>query len=279
MLILGLAAIGSLAQVPAPSIEGKATPGIGDVGKVPEFDVVSVRQHSGDDQSSRWMSTPDGVTLTNIQLQSVVSGAYGIKRDLISGGPNWVGSMGFDIQAKVTGDDTKAFEKLTEEQKNAMLRALLADRFRLKAHVEPKILPIYELVVAKNGPRMKASAPETPDPDAKPGEVPKRHGMMHMSPFALQVQDYDIATLATQLGYIVQRTVVDKTNLTGKYDFDLKWTPDGQMAGAGAGPDAGEAAAPSIFTALQEQLGLKLVPSKGSVQTLAIDHVEMPTEN
>lgn len=276
MVALELIVIGSLAQGLPPPLLEKSAQGIDAVVKPVEFEVVSVRQHNADDGNRRWMGTPDGINATNIQLQAMAAGAYGIKMDLVSGGPSWMDTLGFDVQAKVAGSDIEAFKKITPEQRNLMLRALLADRFQLKAHVETKTLPVYELVVAKGGLKMKTAAPETPDPDAKPGDPPKNGGGMSMSPGNLEAHKYVFSSLADQLGYIVQRTVVDKTDLTGKYDFTLKWTPEGQMAGVGTGQDD---SAPSIFTALQEQLGLKLVPSKGPVQTLVIDHADMPTAN
>ena len=278
-LALGLVITGSYAQgLPPPPTDRSGNTVPANV-KVPEFDVVSIKPHKGDDGMERWMSTPDGISVTNIPLQSMAASAYEIKMDLVSGGPSWMKSMGFDVEAKVAGSDVQAYKGISSDKRDLMLRALLADRFQLKAHVETKTLPIYELVVAKSGLRMKRAAPEVPEPDAKPGDPPKNRGMMRMGPGGLEAKDYDFSSLANQLGYIVQRTVVDKTGLKGKYDFTLKWTPEDQAAGAGAAADAGTEAAPSIFTAVEEQLGLKLNSSKGPVETLVVDRAEMPADN
>lgn len=158
-----------------------------------------------------------------------------------------------------------------------MLQALLAERFKLKLHSETKVLPMYDLVLAKNGSKLKAAAvPDAPADKANGPETAKPHGMMTMGPGMLEGQGLSITAVANQLSYIVHYSVVDKTGLTGAYDLDLKWTPDD------AGPLSGDAlggSGPSFFTALQEQLGLKLQSTKGPVETLTIDHAELPSEN
>ncbi len=277
-IALGLAVTGSIAQgSPPPPVEKSADADL----KAPEFDIVSVKQHKSDD-GMRWMTKPDGFSTTNIPLQSLVASAYEIKQDLVTGGPSWINSLGFDVEAKVAGPDVATLRKLSGKQRDEMLRPLLAERFQLKVHVETKILPIYELVVAKGGVKMKASAPDPPpDPDAKTGDQPKGHrgSGMSMGPGRMDAQDFAMGALAGNLGYTVHRTVLDKTGLTGKYDFSLRWAPEEQMGAGVNASDAGGEAGPSIFTALEEQLGLRLNSSKGPVQTLVIDHVEMPTAN
>ncbi len=242
------------------------------------FDVVSIREHGGDDHMERWMNKPDGMSTTNIPLQSLIASAYGIKMDLVSGGPSWVNSKGFDVEAKLLPEEGSAPAKLSQAQREAMLRALLIDRFHLKAHVESKILPIYELAVAKDGPKIKPALPQPPATDGKPGDF-SEPGSMNFAPGHLEAHEYLISSLADQLGYIVQRTTLDKTDLTQPYTFTLDWTPDEQLQAAGDKAATGTEAKPSIYAALREQLGLKLVPAKGPVNTLVIDHVELPTAN
>jgi uncharacterized protein (TIGR03435 family) len=244
--------------------------------KLPEYDVASVKQHSSDERMMRIMNKPDGFSCSNITLKTLVANAYGIRQDLISGGANWVGSTGFDVEAKVAGSDVEAFKKLSPRLRNRLLQPLLADRFKLKLHSETKVLPTYDMVIAKGGPKLKVSAIEVSAEAGKDPEAAKHRGMMSMGPGMFKGEGLSIAAIANQFSYIVHYTVVDKTGLTGAYDVDLKWTPDD------AGTPDGDAAAessPSIFTAVQEQLGLKLNSTKGPVETLIIDHAEMPSAN
>lgn len=171
-----------------------------------------------------------------------------------------------------------------------MLQALLAERFKLLAHRETKELPVYALVVAKNGPKFEEAKPgdRYPDgikaPDGRPGA-----GMMFTNRGQVTGQGLPIANLVRQLSLELGRTVVDTTGLTGTYDFTLKWTPDesqGRMFKRAEGGQqrtdpapSSESSGPSIFTALQEQLGLKLEAQKGPVEILVIDYVERPTAN
>jgi uncharacterized protein (TIGR03435 family) len=125
--------------------------------KLPEYDVASVKQHSSDERMMRIMNKPDGFSCSNISLKTLVANAYGIRQDLISGGANWIGSTGFDVEAKVAGSDVEAFKKLSPRQRNRLLQPLLADRFKLKVHSETKVLPMYDMVIAKGGPKLKGS--------------------------------------------------------------------------------------------------------------------------
>jgi uncharacterized protein (TIGR03435 family) len=244
--------------------------------KLPEFDVASVRENKSDNGMMSWRYTPDGITTINISLANLISDAYNVKQYLISGGPSWVKSTGFDVHAKVDADDVATFKKLSPAQRRLMLQKLLADRFHLALHIETKTLPVYDLVIASGGSRLKPAAPDPPPPaDANPSDPPKPRQMMRMGPGELELQDMPLTTFVEQLGYSVNRTVINKTGLTGKYNLSLRWTPDDQDP-ADNGSDN---QAPHLFTALQEQLGLKLEPSKGPVDTLVIDYVEMPTAN
>jgi uncharacterized protein (TIGR03435 family) len=232
--------------------------------------------------------------------------AFGVERDRIVGAPDWVRSKRYDIEAKVAPDDAPKMEKLKMEQRRAMLLPLLEERFGLKYHHETRELPMYALMVAKNGPKLKEStapsapppgAPAAPDGPGAPdgpqgsGSAPRdpvgNRGMMRMSPGAIQANDNGMPFLAHALSAIVGKSVVDKTGLTGNYDFNLNWTPDqGSMPtpGHGAGgPPGGDAPidpnGPSLFTALEEQLGLKLESQKGTVDVIVIDHIALPSEN
>ena len=182
-----------------------------------------------------------------------------------------------------------------------MLQSLLADRFHLKVHIETRELPVYALVVARGGSKLKASTPEPatpPDQDAPPSppggpddaphSPPKGSMFVRMSSTGVQANATDstvesLATMLTNQPDIGGRQVIDKTGLTGKYDWTLKWTPTVGMAmrgmDNGAKETSGEPDAPGLFTALEEQLGLKLEPQKAPVEVVVIDHVEPPTAN
>jgi len=258
----------------------------------PAFDVVSVKPNKSGSGMMRGMYTADGSTITNMPLNLLVANAYGIKQDLISGVPGWADSTRYDIEAKMDESAAAALKKLPNEQQNAqrqlMMQALLADRFKLKAHRETKEAPIYDLVIAKGGFKLKQADPNDTYANGfkGPDGTPSRAGMMLMGPGRLTAQAIPISNLANNLSGQVHRTVVDKTGLTGKYDIALQWTPDegsAPMFPGGAPPPGAppppDPNGPSIFTALQEQLGLRLDATKGPVETLVIDHVEPPSEN
>ena len=258
---------------PPPSSSAPEKPGMSAPGPS-AFDVASVKEHSSDDHNMRWMTKDDGTTMVNIPLQSMVSMAYDVKEYLISGGPSWVNEKGFDLDAKVLPGDGSDKVKLTQAQRRNLMRALLIERFHLQAHTETKTLPVYDLVVAKDGPKIKPVAPPAPD-----SEDAKKRGSMYFQPGHMEAQWYLISDLAQQLGYMVQRTVIDKTGLTGDYNLDLTWSPEEQEGAASDKATTGTDPKPSIYAAIQEQLGLKLVPAKGPVDTLVIDHAELPTPN
>jgi uncharacterized protein (TIGR03435 family) len=244
--------------------------------KMPAFDVVSVKPNKLGSGNMSWMTKPDGYACVNISLKTLIASAYGVRQDLVSGGPGWVESQGFDVDAKVAGEDVEALKKLTGPQRNSMLQPLLADRFKLKVHTETKILPTYDLVVAKGGPKLtEVPAADLAD-DGKDPEHSKHPYMMEVGPGTFKGQAMSLQFIANHLSFVLEKTVTDKTGLKGKYDIELKWTPEGPKA---AGDDGSSDSTTSIFTAVQEQLGLKLVPAKGPVETLVIDRVELPTQN
>jgi uncharacterized protein (TIGR03435 family) len=289
-LVAGLMAVGvpsGLGQAGAAS-SGAASPGATADVKLPAFDVVSVKPNKSTSGMIRIMFKPDGYAASNVSLKMLIQGAYGIREDLISGAPNWADSARYDIDAKVAGSDVDALKNLTPEQRRSILQPLLADRFKLKTHTETKQLPVYELVLAKGGSKLKEANPgDTYANGIKGPDGVGRGGMMRMGPGQLTAQGIPMTSLANNLSQQLHRTVIDKTGLTGKYDLELNWMPDQGSDGMFKGPDgsqphsdaAPDSSGPSIFTALQEQLGLRLQSAKGPVETLVIDHVEMPSEN
>lgn len=243
--------------------------------KVPDFDVVSIKESHAADGRMEWGDTEDGFSTSNVVLKTIIAGAYGIKTDLISGGPSWINDTGFDITAKVTGEDVAALKKLTGRQRQAMLQPFLADRFHLKVHTATRTLPIYTLEVAKGGLKLK----EVPAVKFDKADPKNTGSSMSFGPGFFNGERIGMPSLAENLSYIVHRTVLNKTALSGVYNVSLKYTPEDRVSESKADNGNGTDAAPSIFTAIEEQLGLRLVPTKGPVETLVIDQVEKPSAN
>ena len=137
--------------------------------KVPDYDVVSVKPNKSDNHMIRMANTPDGLSMMNVTLKMLIANAYGIRQDLISGAPGWVESDHFDFDAKVAGTDVDTYKKLNRDQKRTMLMAALTERFKLTVHTETKVVPVYELTVAKGGPKLKETAPVESKPADAPG--------------------------------------------------------------------------------------------------------------
>jgi uncharacterized protein (TIGR03435 family) len=233
---------------------------------ISQYDVVSIHP-SKSDEGMQWQQKPAGISATNTTISQLVFNAYGIRiPKQVSGLPAWAYSTRYTIDAKLDADAQAVLQRLPRmeqwKQNQSMLQALLADRFQLRAHHESRDLPVYTLVVAKGGCKLKESqAPE----NESGGTV----GSNYLSLRATSITNF-VFSLGNEEE--VERFIVDKTGLTGRYDINLKWAaPDTQREGADAGP--------SIFTALQEQLGLQLIPTRGPVDTIVIDHIEKPSAN
>jgi len=240
-----------------------------------EVSAVRVNKSGGMNAGSRMQ---DGTfTGTNVPLKNVMEySAYGIPGQRILGGPAWLGSVRFDIEAKEDALTLAEMKGLGRDERQArqqkMFQELLADRFKLLVHWETREMPVYELVAAKGGSKLTASKEPA-------GSTGINSGSASMSIKGISMEGCAQAltrVLAEELG----RVVVDKTGIEGRFDMELKWTPeDGASGGPNGNGEAQDAQGPSIFTALQEQLGLKLESAKRPVQALVIDHVEMPSEN
>jgi len=241
------------------------------------YEIVSVKVNKSETGGMSWNMTPDGIRMVNVTLRMLVESAFNLRGpsvDRISGLPKWSEDMHFDVEAKVSEDELEAFKKLKYDQRGALLLAALEDRFKLKAHTEMRELRIYSLVVAKSGPKFKpaeegntyANGLKFNGKAAGPGSMSINvSGTSNHAEF----QATSLENLVSNLTMQVSRQVQDNTGLTGKYDFKLDWSSE----------DAKDPALPGIFTALEDQLGLKLVPAKGPVECVVVDHVEEPTEN
>lgn len=241
--------------------------------------VVSVHAAKPDMQNYASNDQPNGITMQGIDVRALISQAYNfsvmpMRDDEITGLPAWARSTRYDVQARVDPDDVPAFKKLTEVSltdtlaayaarqytgEMLMMQALLADRFAFKLHLETHDRSIYTLTQAKGGSKLKPAA----DPN---------HGEMNFSQGHLTGKGVPASFLASLLTQALDRTVVDKTGLTGVYDFDLKFQPQEKAAD----PNNSD---PDIFTALQEQLGLKLESGHASLPFMVVDHIQEPTPN
>lgn len=255
------------------------------------FEVASIKPNSGDDRRVGIQFMPGGgLRTTGTTLKFLITFAYDVRDFQVSGGPGWINSDRFDIMAKSerNGPESEAPEDMRKmsdaqmktgvEQMRAKLQALLADRFQLTIHHESKDQPVYALVIGKNGSKLKES-------EVKQGGDRRR--MMRMGRSELNAEGVAMDMLTNTLSNVLGRPVIDRTGLKGNYDFKLAWTPDpGQAGGFGGPPPPGVEAppppdpnGPSIFTAVQEQLGLRLESQKGPVDLIVIDRVEKLSEN
>jgi uncharacterized protein (TIGR03435 family) len=298
--ILLLAALGGTpSRLPAQSAAANSAR--------PSFEVASIKPNHSTENRRFETSKGSSFVATNWTAKNLIEYAYNIKDDQLAGGPKWFESDSFDINAKIEDSFAQSLLKLPpeqhQEQVREMLQSLLAERFNLKITRQTKELPMYGLVVAKNGPKLtptKASPPppgqpqrqQPPPPPGRDGSlsVPSGcFGCVMMGGGQIVASGVPISNLADALSMqqeIGGRVVLDKTGLNGNYDFALRWTPTfSGSGGSGENPAIGptapppDSSRPSLFTAIEEQLGLKLESTKGSVDIIVIDHIEEPSPN
>jgi uncharacterized protein (TIGR03435 family) len=255
--------------------------------KLPAFEVASIKpDKAAGDGPVMLQFTPDGFTATNMPLKMLIREAYSVEENQILGAPAWLNAHSYDIEAKVDSAEVGDLRNLSIAQRKLMLQPLLVDRFKLQIHRETKELPVYELLIGKNGPKVHEAKPNDTYPNGIKG--PDGHsgpGLVWIEAGRLTGQGVPLAELARLLSQRLGHNVLDKTGLTGKYDFIMPWPPADAadtMPPVSAGGEQGAAAppdGPSIFTALQEQLGLRLESRKAPVEVLVIDHVETPSAN
>lgn len=244
------------------------------------YDVVSIKPFKEDPKApSGWMGgrdSEDGTELHNAWVRYMIVQAFRTEHSRVAGGPDWIDKDRFEVQAKMDPDVAEAFSKLSVRERvpvrQHMLQVLLADYFKVKVHMESEEIPVFQLLVAKGGLKMKENT------DAS---VPDDGPMVRWDAGAQewQARAMRIDTLAYQLSYWADRPIYNGTGLTGRYGVTLKFTPD-NLTAPGAAP-SGDALdqAPPLAKALEEQLGLKLVPAKGPRDVIVVDHVERPEPN
>jgi uncharacterized protein (TIGR03435 family) len=233
----------------------------------PSFQVASVKlnAHSGFSPTTRRVAG-NRFSVTGMPLLPLIMDAYNLREWQIVGGPTWINIEQWDIEA--VADDGLNLQVFDLENPSRptlsglMVQSLIENRFQFKFHRETKELPVYELAVAKNGPKLNVSKGQS--------AVNRR-----VTRGEIDIQAYPFATFVYLLARQLDHALIDRTNLKGLYDIKLQWSTELKT---GAEPSS-SSDRPSIFTALQEQLGLRLESSKGPVEVLVIDSVQRPSEN
>lgn len=247
---------------------------------LPRFDVSTVKPSKGDEPSAT-VFTPDSVRIVNVPLISILCDGFRTQLSHIFGAPAWVSARHFNIEAKVDPEEAAKLASLNLDARRAMLLPLVVERFHLKYHLEKREVTIYGLVVAKGGIKMKEITPAAPGSK----EASQPSFLLNMGPGRVESNGTPLAFLALRLSDEVGKTVVDHTGLSGNYAFVLEWTPESSFDSGSAAEESRPKTDPvkttalSVFTALQEELGLRLEPDKRLSDAVVIDSIEMPTEN
>ena len=255
LLALVVSFTGAIAQTPAPRPKFDA------------FEVATIKPTPLDAGKGRYITIQGTNRFVgkDYTLKLLIAAAYNLNPHVISGGPEWMESEHYDIAALTPGG-----VRPTRDEQMGMLRKLLTDRFQLSFHREPREFSIYVLEVAKGGPKLKDAA--------KPDEAPTVINVVYPQSIKLPARNATMEDFASMLQRaVLDRPVVDKTGLTGRYDFDLEWAQDESQFNGEIPPAAADASAAPLFTAIQQQLGLRLVATKGQVDALIVDKAERPS--
>ena len=236
----------------------------------PAFEVATIKPVESNEKAGRYivMQGNNRFVVKYYTLKLLIAAAYDLSPKVISGGPAWCDSDHFDIMALTPGDIRPA-----REDQMAMLRGLLADRFKLRFHREQKSLSYYQLDVAPGGSRLKQSKAVASDPDALISTVFPDH--IHLP--ARNATMTEFASVLQRA--VLDRPVVDNTGLQGKFDFDLDWAPDETQFGGELPSSAAESTSPPFFVAINQELGLQIQAKKGPISAMVIDTAQLPSPN
>ena len=229
---------------------------------LPVYDVSVIRPAAASENGDRHVWTRlNSLDVKNMELIYLLKSAFDVPENMIVGLPEWARHTRLDIDAKTLDPDPARLRELTVAQRRAMMQALFEDRLGLKWHYETRVLPTYDLLVTNGGPKLK------------PTVATGHNSGTSVNDTRFRLTNIPVSDLAVVLADKLERPVVDKTGLTGRYDISLEWSPD--LAVPSAKPDA----PPPLFTAVREQLGLKLEGSKDPVQVFVIDRLTPPMAN
>lgn len=249
----------------------------------PAFEVASIKQNTSGSDNFGFNARPGGLMVAiNVSARQIVTYAYSMQNSRVEGGPDWLDTVRYDVTAK-------ASEAATPDQMLLMFRTLLADRFKLNVHTDARDTPIFALVPARAdgrlGPQLRASTVIDCDAaraaQARGAAIAAGDGRPICGGRAragvITAGAVSMEELARNMSRLVGRVIVDRTGLQGRYDFDLKFTPEGELSATAA--DRGPDAIPSLYVALEEQLGLKLEPQRAPVNVVVVDSIQRPTED
>jgi len=236
----------------------------------PTFQVATIKPVESTPKSARYivMQGPHRFVEKDYTLKLLIAAAYNLNPKAVSGGPSWIETDHYDILALTPGKTQPS-----HDQQMVMLRTLLADRFKLAFHHESKVFSIYSLEIVKGGSKLKPSAAPATDQPALISTVYPQRILMP----ARNASMADFVSVMQRA--ILDRPVVDKTGLTGRYDFNLEWAPDESQFGGEVAAAPSDAPIPPFFTAIQQQLGLKLEATRGPIEAIVVDHAERPSAN
>lgn len=254
------------------------------------FEVASIRPTANADGQALLQAVPGRLRMTKLALRRLILNAYGVQDYQLSGDPPWIASERYDVQATAPNNTS------VQQMEGPMLQVLLEERFKLALHRETRQLPVYELAVGKSGVKLQRSkegsctpySVDAPPPPAPiPGQASRTFCGLHLSVEGLNRtldgKGVTMAAFAANLSRTytsdLGRNVMDRTGLTGTFDVYLKWVIDPLTGAGGPAAPSLDLAGPSLFTALQDQLGLRLESTKGPVEVLVIDHIEKPSAN
>jgi uncharacterized protein (TIGR03435 family) len=253
----------------------------------PRFEVASIKRDVSVQAGPQYRIFP-GLSVQRATLKYLITLAYQVDDFRVSGGPGWINSDRYNIEAKAEAPLAYSVEYRTLQYRR--LQTLLQERFQLALHRETRELPVYDLTVAKDGPKLQSPnciQSEPGDPAIAPGKTMMDYcGFGQLGRNLYQASSGSMTELARVLSLRLGRDIFDRTRITGKFRIQLRFAPEPSTGLSDALPADGRGSpaatadfGPDIFTALQEQLGLKLESSKGPVDLLIIDHVERPSEN
>jgi uncharacterized protein (TIGR03435 family) len=248
--------------------------------ETPRFDVASVKpNHSVDEESASFVQPGGRYIATNVTVRMLLKSAYGLHDNQILGGPTWINSERFDISAKADGYSVASAFR---DAARLMLRPLLADRFKLILRHEQRELPVYALILARGdgtlGPQLRRAEPRecdrqtiavAPGPGAPEPGIPLICGAEVYRPGHLAARGMALSNLVLNVSRWTDRVVVDQTNLEGKFDWDLQWTPD--QADTAPSPEG-----PLLFAALRDQAGFRMERQRRPVDVIVIESVQIP---
>ncbi|WP_187143071.1 TIGR03435 family protein [Terriglobus albidus] len=240
------------------------------------FDVVSIKQTKENSDNVLMFSREDGFNAQNVHVAALLNYAFDAHEYQIIGLPDWARSTTFDVVGKFSDPNEVALKKATLEEREEWVAKILVERFHLVSHKEKRVMPVYDLTVSKDGFKAKQSQPATVDQGHLADSVNPQQGMLYATNRSIFGKSAPFSDLAPLLSGIVNRSVIDKTGVTGSYDIKLVWTPEQAMLSNAPQSSQGP---PDIYTALQQQLGLRLSSSKAPVDVLVIDSISFPIAN